>query len=100
MFKLRSALLQHPLAQPQPVSHGRLCDAQQLFQLRMFPGAQQLYRISAVRLHRVENVGSPLWAVTAVAIVKRVAVVIEREHPAIGLDCHQTAVDFSPRLLT
>lgn len=100
MFKLRSALLQHLLAQPQPVSHGGLRDAQQLFQLRMLPGAQQLYRVGAVRLQRVENVGTSLWAVAAVAIVERVTVVIEREHPAIGLHCHQTAVDLSPRLLT
>lgn len=79
---------------------GRLGDAQKLFQLSTFPGAEQLHWVGTVRLQRVENLGSPLWAVAAGAVIERVAIFVEREHPAIGLHCHQTAVDFSPRLLT
>ena len=50
----------------------------------MLPGAQQLYGVGTVRLQRVENVSTSLRAVAAVAIVERVAVVVEREHPAIS----------------
>lgn len=45
------------LTQPQSVSHGRLRVAQQLFQLRMLPGAEQPHRVSSIRLQRVENMG-------------------------------------------
>lgn len=83
-----------------PLPGGRLRDTQQLFQLCMLPGAKQLYGVGTVRLQRVKNVGTSLRAVAAVAIVERVTVVVEREHPAIGLHRHQTAIDLSPRLLT
>lgn len=56
----------------------QLCPDQQLFELSVLPCAQELDGISAVLLSRIENIRAAVWAVAAVAVVKGVAIVVER----------------------
>lgn len=52
---LRTPNVSRLSTKPPPLSGGRLRDIQQLFQLRMLPGAQQLYGGGTVRLQRVKS---------------------------------------------
>lgn len=47
---LRTPNVSRLSTKPLPLPGGRLRDTQQFFQLRMFPGAQQLYGVGTVRL--------------------------------------------------
>lgn len=64
----------------------------------MLPRTQELDRVGTVLLHRIEDVGAPVGVVAGIAVVQRVAIVVEREHPAVSFHGHLAAVDFNPRL--
>lgn len=84
-----------------PVDHdglGSKCQEQPL-QLAPFPRAQQFDGMGAVSLEGVEAIGLAVWAYATVAVIKRVALEVKRDQPAIALDRHRPAIAISPGLI-
>ncbi|KGF65149.1 hypothetical protein LT42_04115 [Pseudomonas lutea] len=83
-----------------PVDHdglGSKCQEQPL-QLAALPRAQQFDGMGAVSLEGVEAIGLAVGAYATVAVIKRVALDVKRNHPAIALDRHRPAIAMSPSL--
>jgi hypothetical protein len=77
---------------------GSKCQEQPL-QLAALPRAQQFDGMGAVSLEGVEAIRLAVWAYATVAVIKRVALDVKRDHPAIALDRHRPAIAISPGLI-